>query len=327
MKTMKIAALTIVTALSLSACGGGGGGGDSSTPSGNNNSGGTPAQPNQDKSTIVTQVAASTYAASSEQATAYSILNSERQQCGFGLLAQNSNLDTAAAAHSLYLSTNSSEMGHYEVSGHTNYYASAPADRATKAGYSYSSLGEGVVQAQGAAIGMRWLLSAPYHLLGAMGSYKDVGVGYSIYSGFTVGALTVDYGSVGNGQTVDSKTVLTYPCNGSTQVATGYTNEDISYTGSGSGSSGQPVLIQVNPANTLKITSYAIYDGVGNQINTILLTTDNDPQHMVGKHQALIIPPAYLQHNANYTVNVSGTNNGVAFTNVSFQFKTGNVGP
>ena len=111
---MKINKLsTLALALTLAACGGGGGG-SPTTPTPSNPTSYTVACPNgttaislvspTDTSVcpvptsvpIVTSVPAATYAAGSQEKAAYDYLNNARSTCGFGLLAQSAQLDTAA---------------------------------------------------------------------------------------------------------------------------------------------------------------------------------------------------------------------------------------
>ena len=75
-KILSVATLSVLVA----ACGGGGGGGDVSVP--------VPAPvPAAAPATLVTTVAAPTYAAAGEELSAYNTLNAERERCGFGKLA------------------------------------------------------------------------------------------------------------------------------------------------------------------------------------------------------------------------------------------------
>jgi uncharacterized protein YkwD len=131
-----LAALFAVAALSLAACGGGGA--SSTTPSATlytaqcTNGQGTrvstvsqadaAAQCFGDTgvyaSTIVTSVPADTYNATTqaEEKAAFALLNQERSSCGFGKLAQNAQLDTAAQGHADWLLKNN-YTGHYQVAG------------------------------------------------------------------------------------------------------------------------------------------------------------------------------------------------------------------
>jgi uncharacterized protein YkwD len=78
-------------ALALTACGGGGG----TTATATVTSTVTP------DTKLITSVPANTYSVTtqSEEAAAFSYLNSERSRCGFGLVAQSSVLDIAAKNH------------------------------------------------------------------------------------------------------------------------------------------------------------------------------------------------------------------------------------
>ena len=95
----------IGVAATLVACGGGGGGGESAGSV-------TPGPivvappPAVLDTSIMTSVPAATYAAGTGERVAYDLLNAERQRCGLGLLAQNTKLDSAAAAQLKYSISN-----------------------------------------------------------------------------------------------------------------------------------------------------------------------------------------------------------------------------
>lgn len=129
---------TLVSVALLVACGGGGGGGTASTPTPNPTPTPTPTPtPVVVTSNIVTSVSTPTYAPVSEELAAFNLLNAERLRCGFGLLAQNPALDTAARGHADWLLINN-YTGHYQIAGTTGFTGLTPDDRLVAAGYGTS---------------------------------------------------------------------------------------------------------------------------------------------------------------------------------------------
>jgi uncharacterized protein YkwD len=296
------------------ACGGGG------------SSGGSTTAPTSNPSTIVASVPAANYAAGSQEKAAYDYLNAERAKCGFGLLAQNAKLDTAAAAHANYIVANNA-YGHGETVGATGFTGTTPAARATAAGYSAWWVGEGVSYMPTGLSSIKALLGAPYHLNGVIYGAQDVGVGYKIDTriGF-FNTLVVNPGvalSVGKPQTPSAGTVLTYPCSVSSIVDKSFTESINWATGVGTGYGGTPVGIYTPNGEALSITS-ASYTAVGGGIVPVsILTEANDPNKLLYKNIVNLIPPTSLVANTTYRVQVAGTAAGVAFTK-DFNFTTGN---
>ena len=160
-KILSVATLSVLVA----ACGGGGGGGDVSVP--------VPAPvPAAAPATLVTTVAAPTYAAAGEELSAYNTLNAERERCGFGKLAQNAQLDLAARDHSLWRLTNN-VVGHVQdpVAQPNGFTGRTPDERAVFRGYVAAQVRETinvrlpVPKAGMGAVLTRGLLAAPYHAL------------------------------------------------------------------------------------------------------------------------------------------------------------------
>ena len=109
--------LTAVALAGLTACGGGGDAG--------------PAAP---AAAPVNTASALPSAAGSEDLAAFTLLNAEREHCGFGKLAQNAQLDAAAKAHADYQVINS-VISHLEVSGKPGFTGASPTNRIAAAGY------------------------------------------------------------------------------------------------------------------------------------------------------------------------------------------------
>ena len=350
----------------VASCGGGGGGGGggsiaalpsststtpaASTPTattttttgtGSNSAPSTGTTP--ESSTIIATVTPSNYAAGSEQAAAFALLNAERTACGFGALSQNTQLDTAAAGHAKYLLADN-YAGHYQAAGTANFTGNGPLDRATAAGYNASLIYDlntsvtGIADITGRGVfSVRSLLSAPYHLADFTQSMRDVGI--SIMSSDQAGS-TAAYGPrsveqfdlattpAAGEQLPSSSDVLTYPCASSTGTFFEVVNESPNPVPGRdllANPLGQPVYVFVRPGQTLTIASAKMNVGSATGAAVALrtpMTSSNDPNLDLTANQALIIPDVALTPSTSYFVSITGTNNGVNFTK-SFSFTTG----
>jgi hypothetical protein len=213
--------------LALAACGGGGGsGGGSSTGAAAPASGAS--TPSTTSSATSANVSTPQYAASSAQLAAFTLLNTERQQCGFPALAENTQLDTAASNHAQYMGLNGGTITDTEVSGNAGFTGVSYADRAAHVGYP-TNVSVGGVSAgyytnatltntqYGQNLVYAWL-SGVYHIGVAAWPVTSVGVGVNqtTFNGFPEiqGTLTL-----ANPQAMTSSGPLTFPCQGTTGIA------------------------------------------------------------------------------------------------------------
>jgi hypothetical protein len=279
-----------------------------------------------------------TYGAGTEELAAYALLNNERSNCGFGLLAQNTKLDTAAAGHANYLLRNN-YAGHYQDSTKPFFTGVSPGDRATAAGYSWAIILDdnadttggtaNILTGMGAA-GVRSLLSAPYHALSLMSSELDIGL--SVMSSDTTGTtgtygprnivqINIGLAQGSYSQKPDGATVQTYPCNGTVGTAYKLTNESpnpITGRDLSVNPVGQPISVAVRPGQLITITGATMVKKSDGSSVPLLptLTHDNDPNHMIDWSHAVVIPDQPLLPNTDYTVTLTGTNQTMAsFTN------------
>ena len=342
-KNMKLG-LTVLALAALAACGGGG-----SSPATGPVVVPSPVTAVPVNSNIVVSVGPANYATASEESAAWSLLNAERSFCGFGLLNQNLALDKAAKAHADWQIVNN-YLSHYEVAtGTVGFTGVSPSDRIVAAGYgpgnSFSSTDEtssnvGINNKLGYGnFGMRNLLNAPYHAAALIKGFRDGGVSVrnDTDSSSTFGArlvLQVNLATkVADGsQTVDSSTVLTYPCEGTVGVNRQLVNETpnpVPGRNLATSPLGSSVQVLIREGNTLAITSATMIN-VATSASVILrtpITAANDPNATAGgnylqKNQGFISPDAPLDGNTKYQVTVNGTNNGVAFSR-TFSFTTG----
>ena len=331
----------LALAASLTACGGGGS--STSAPTESTNTGGslpvTPLVP-----TIVTQVPTTTYSAGSEEAAAFSRLNSERNQCGFGLLAQSVQLDAAAKSHNDYQIINNTDS-HLENQqqfpvGFTGVVA---ADRAAAKGYvdagavadSFTFLINSSNKVNVGQNGMRALLSAPYHLSALMDGYRDVGI--SVRSNIETTPVGVSsrvylqvntaFKAVANKQLFSATDVNTYPCEGSSGINRQLTNETPSPV-LGRDLSRNPIggaiYIAVREGQTLGISTAMITESLTKTPVVVRtpITASNDPNSRYKLNEGYIASETPLKEFTQYTVDITGSNNGIAFSK-RFNFTTG----
>lgn len=333
----------------LSACGGGDGA--SPLPAVLPAQAATPAPPaSPNPSTVAAVAATSGYLAGSEELAAYQLLNAERGRCGFGLLAASAPLNAAARAHADYQIINNLNS-HLENANQfpEGFTGAEPAARVRAQGYTdlggvtdefaFFTSNNPVQSKRGIGeLGIRALLNAPYHLNGLMSGYRDVGI--AVRSNEDTGKgqrgvfvqINAAYTASAGPQQLGSSGVQTYPCEGTGGVSRQLTNETpnpVPGRDLGTAPLGSTVFIAVREGNRLAITSAAMTRTATGE--TVILrrpvTSENDPYGpcqtgCFGPHQAYVVPDAPLLANVAYTVMVSGTNNGRAFSR-SFTFSTG----
>lgn len=299
----------------------------------------TPPTTPADDSSMVSGIAAPSYAATSEEYAAYSLLNRERERCGFGTLKQSSELDSAARAHADWMILNNLHS-HYESASYPNGFTGVyPADRASAAGYSTTyAVGEGIAfGSNGTKIGrgeagVRELLAGVYHAIGVLQPMKDIGI--SVRAPADVGVSTVIVpteivtSTTDGYQMLPSDEVVTYPCEGTTGTEYQLTDEDpnpVPGRNLGTSPLGQPIIVMARLGQTLSLTA-ASMQRVSDGQSVVLrspVTGAADPNGQLANAPQIgyILPESPLQPNTAYRVMISGTNNGGAFQKT---FTTGN---
>jgi uncharacterized protein YkwD len=285
-----------------------------------------PAPPAPPASTLVTSVPTPTYPTGSEELAAFNLLNAERTNCGFGLLAQSAKLDTVASNHASYLIANN-QYGHNETPGLPGFTGITPTDRGRLQGY--FSTGEVLAGNPTAISSLLSLLAAPYHLASLVSPVTEVGVSFKTTP---LKQLTskVFIGNIAQGQSGAvtqlpiKGTVLTYPCAGTQNTIPNF-SEFPSWTSSVEGSigvGGGPVFITAPNGDALVVTSASVTSTGGVVVPIQIVTTATDVKKRLRLSQAFLIPPAPLVTNTSYRVQIAGTAGGVAFVK-DFVFKTG----
>jgi uncharacterized protein YkwD len=329
-KIFALTAVSFAAALALSACGGGGGGSNGSPSSAAAPS--TPASsPSPASSATTGNVTTPQYAGNSAKLGAFQLLNQQRQQCGFSALQENTILDQAAQAHADYLKTNNA-FSDTEVSSGVGYTGATYADRAVHFGYPQNVLATGVsggfyttatlTETQyGQQMVYGWL-SGVYHIAIGVWPITAIGIGWSesTYNGFPEISASL---SIGNMQTTSGTAPFTFPCQGTTGIAYSSGGETPTPPNT-SGNWGTPVAVAGNPGDTIVLQSGTMTDGSGHIINLQLLYSANDPNKLLPTFEGVAYPTAPLSPNAQYSVSITGTVNGTAFTR-NFTFTTGNV--
>ncbi|KVK87707.1 serine protease [Burkholderia ubonensis] len=331
--TISLSALSAAALLALAACGGGGDGGgttgsNAGGSAGGNTGGGTPAAQTPTSNNVTTP----TYASGSMESAAFTLLNQQRQACGFPALVENTTLDQAAKAHAQYLGANNA-MADTEVSGNQGFTGVTYSDRAAHFGYPSSTVDVTGVSAgyytnatltdtqYGEQLVYQWL-SGVYHIAIAAWPITTVGVGMNktTFNGFPQiqGSLTI-----ANMKAMTTNGPLTFPCQGTTGVAYRAGGESPTPP-STSGPWGTPVAVAGNPTDTIVMQSGTMTDTSGNVISLKVLDSSTDPNKLLPKFEGVAYPTSPLQPNTAYAVSITGTVNGAAFSR-SFTFTTGSV--
>ncbi|MFM0027493.1 CAP domain-containing protein [Paraburkholderia madseniana] len=327
--TFKLTSAAIAATFFVAACGGGGGGSSgSSTGAAPATGASAPASSTATSSNVTTPQ----YAAGSAELAAFTLLNQERQQCGFPALVENTQEDLAALNHAKYMSSNGGLVTDTEVAGNTGFTGVTYANRATAVGYP-SNVYVGGVSAgyytnatltntqYGQNLVYAWL-SGVYHIGIASWPVTSAGVGVNQ---ITFNGYPQIQGSmiVANLQPMTTSGPLTFPCQGTTGIA---------YEGGGetptppntSGAFGTPVSVTGNPSDTIVLTSGTMTPASGPVITLNVLNSASDPNKLLPAFEGVAYPTSPLSPNTTYTVSINGTYNGTAFSR-NFTFTTGNV--
>lgn len=316
-------AIAALTATALTACGGG----DGSSAASDTPPPGTATPPTQ---TVPGTVSTPQYAANSAQLAAFNLLNKYRTLCGFPALQQNTVLDQAAQSHASYMSLNG-VIADSEVSGKTGFTGVSYQDRAVAAGFPNNYVGgvsggyytnATLSEAQyGQQHVVDWL-SGVYHIAVGVWPITLVGIGVSEtpFNGYPDVRASLSMSGL---QTTSGNGPLTFPCQGTTGVAY-QANGEMPAPPNTSGPWGTPVAVAGNPNDVVVLQTGTITNNVGHTITLQLLNSATDPNKLLPAFEAVAYPTSPLQPNTQYTVNLSGTINGTAFSR-AFTFSTGNA--
>jgi uncharacterized protein YkwD len=313
-------ALAICPVLSLVGCGGGGSSAATNAGAPSINTQPSISADAAAVTAVVTAVPAPTYPAGSNERLAFERLNRNRSTCGFGLLAQNAQLDAAAAAHVNYVIENQT-VTHYETAGTPGFTGTSPKARAAAAGY-IGSVGEelaaGLVMPslfpRGDVV-TEMLMDVPYHAVVALEGLRDVGIA----SG--AGAIVMDPGRRTGVPLQSAAGVRTYPCDGITDVRPAVANEEPSpFPADAPGTQWGPTISVVGQAVRVSVAS--ITGGPGSVAIKAILGdgATKDPLGLCAGANACVVPQPLLP-GTDYQVHLEGTDAGVPFT-TDFTFTT-----
>jgi len=277
------------------------------------------------------------YPGGSTEGATWRDLNTARQLAGAGWLAQSTALDTAAAAHATYLTSNIDVTGHAEDPGKTGYYAATPADRASKAGFAASFTAEAISnyrpQVNLQALDCPGdLLNSVYNAVALLGPATHVGLhGWAAtHSGaqFCL-ALVAAPSNRPEGQVVPAGKMVAYPYDGQTGVIESVNLQVESPRPSAAALpnnlAGTPVIVNVRNADYLnlnrlgslnpKVTQFSMTDGSGNAVPSAVLahaaltgagvTLTQDANLPVGT--VMLVPLSQLSRSQVYTVTFGAT--------------------
>lgn len=350
-KTWTLSALA-AAALTLAACGGGG---DSTDTSGGSNTPTTPTTPTTPAyAGWQREVPEPAYATGSPQRIAFDYLNKQLSHCGFGKMKHNAALDVAALGHAKWVGFNR-QFGHYQTTGTTFFTGVSPEDRMVAAGYALRSevgIGGEVLSDKGIdlfgsnknrpelnKLGVMELFNAPYHGGAMLWGGRDVGffVGSKSEAAGVIPAGTatahetfINYSYLksegSQNLNMASTDVMTYPCEGSTEV--GYImSSEIPNPVPGRRLYAEPlgtsIQIIVRPGQTLKVTSATMIEANTEASVPMRAAVDstNDPHGRYSANQAYVAADVPTKPGTKYQVTLNGTNNGAVFSR-TFSFTT-----
>jgi len=352
----------MVAALALSACGGGSSSagtpassgssdtgttssGSGSTNTGSTNTGGTTTG---GTTTTTAQVPAGTtnttasYAAGSGEAAIFTKINSYRSACGLPAFSQNTILDAAAASHVTYMADATGTVTDTEAVGQPGFTGATATDRAVAKGWP-NSIGVGTQSAgvinnslstpaqYGGAAADAWSTGV-YHqmILTYPANLAGVATGSVINTGYYEYLTSINFASDGTAASKITSAPATFPCQGITGIPPKGAGESPrppvyqTYTTSGGTvyQWGTPVTVVGNLTDTVTLTTASMTAPDGTVIQMNVLTSATDPAHLILPNASVAWPTNVLSSNTTYTVNLTGTYNGQAFSR-SFTFTTG----
>lgn len=273
-----------------------------------------------------------------------------RTGLGLGKLSYSAELSKAAFNHSTYIKLNQTG-GFSEVVGRPNFTGVTLADRVVFAGYTDKLTGLNVNGGLGNGNtrvgGLKNLLDSVYHRQALLKqSWTDVGSSIMCVTVNDAGCnrnqngeVIPDYFSIivanknNLGQRNASEFFMTYPIENSTNVPISMTGETpnpfpqyVDYTVWGK--VGYPIEVAVEDSQTISVQTFTITEeGSNSPLASTLMTTQSDPNKIISKNEAFLIPNIALKPSTKYLVTFVGTatipgSKVVRSINKSFSFVT-----
>lgn len=335
------AVLLLALAAVLAACGGGGGGSSTTPPptgGGTNPGGGTGGTTDviAAAGTLQASASAPSYAASSQQLSFFSALNTARLAAGAGAVNQSAALDAASQGHATYLTTNIVSVGvvHNEDSTKLDYYEATPGSRLTKAGFTAGFSTEvigGTGPSLSAAACALGLLNTVYHGAALLSQETTVGIGIGTDAG-GIPLCVSDLATAGSdayGQVPAAGSFIAYPYSGQTNVAetfyVGFESPRPSATLFPNTTAGTPVIVRVRNADfvnfqhvgtlAVTVTKFELKDAGGNLVPSGILAATGmtgsgvtlNADSTLGEGFAVLVPLSPLVKGQTYTYTFTAT--------------------
>lgn len=281
----------------------------------------------------------------------YELISRERSRCGFPAIQRDPKLAISARNHALWILKNWT-VGHGETKGTPGFTGVDLGDRADVVDYYYGFIGE-ILSTQfyssstvvpnwttEGLVRMRNLMAAPYHMTGAFGGWHSLGISIAVSASNPLAdinqantgvALVIDLGLDAKKREeflkIQTESIVTFPCEGTTGTVTRLSNESpnpVPGRDLGRNPIGQPVMVVAGNDKVLTLDLATIQDARNQDIVLLpLLTEASDKNKEVGKDTAFLIPDKPLSPNSKYTVHVKGTSGSTPFDR-TFSFMTGN---
>lgn len=330
----KIGFPSLIVLACLSGCGGGGGGADIKTT--------------QDfPSNLQLTVPNPTYQSGSPELQMFNEINLLRKSLGLGLLAQNTNLDTAAFNHADYMASNYFDSsntppytlpdGSVEIRVAPGFSGMFPTDRANRAGYHGS-----VSEINTIRVTARNSISPPSPVAILLNNIeqrinfldqcnRDIGIGQAVHvdkAGAQYNPYVIVTGTAAGCQTNAANFAMHYPISGQTDVPVSFysdfpethkrsgTQETITY----SSKSSFPISVTSVPGSILTVKSMTVTPR-GSSTPLVLNTVSNATFNQMSKNWLFFIGDAALQSQTTYDVVFVGEANGFPI-NQTWSFKT-----
>ena len=126
------------------------------------------------------------------------------------------------------------------------------------------------------------------------------------------------------------KTVLSYPCDGSTGVRPAFMGEIpdpfVSIVPNAAGNVGAPIYISAPDATTLSMDSAVLTTADGQPVTTFVYAKKDDPNGYLSTNEAFVVPRQPLLPKTTYKLTYTASTSFGVVTK-SLQFTTGEAGP
>jgi uncharacterized protein YkwD len=277
-----------------------------------------------------------TYAANSQELAAFSFVNERRGSCGFGLLKQDSRLDSAALAHAKYVAVPSTAaISHTESKAVSPplFTGVNPIDRVLAQGYPSSlpyvdeDFGAGfLIEPNFAETLSSDLMNAPFHLVSMLRANRDVGIGiHSADRGpNSLPFRSVVFNMATTVATQEPTDVQTFPCNGSVVPGVFFGGESPEpFPGRNYAASpmGSPIAVMARTGTTLVLNSYSLRQQGDNRDLALNVLSSLNRSVSIRGNEVVLMPDLPLAIGTKFDVSLTGTLNGVSWSKV-FSFST-----